>query len=111
MLQGRLQRRLRALGLGSLDEYERYLFDSPQGEEERIQFINAVTTNKTDFFREATHFEYLSATALPSLDPDRDRVAGALPRPWRLKRWLLVRRRGLHVVDCAERVRAASKRV
>ncbi|MGA2244949.1 MAG: CheR family methyltransferase [Verrucomicrobiota bacterium] len=85
MLQSRLQRRLRALGLGTLDQYQSYLFDSAQGNEERVHFINAITTNKTDFFRESQHFDYLARTALPALDP-RTR-AGALERPWRLKLW------------------------
>lgn len=85
MLQSRLQRRLKALGLSSLDEYQSYLFDSAQGEEERVHFINAITTNKTDFFREPQHFDYLVRTALPALD------AGENPdlreRSWHLKLW------------------------
>ena len=85
MLQSRLQRRLRVLGLSSMDEYQNHLFDSAQGEEERIHFINAITTNKTDFFREPQHFEYLVQTALPVLDPNRGK--GASERPWRLKLW------------------------
>lgn len=66
MLRGRLMRRLRLLQLNSLDEYRSYLFDSPHGEEERIHFIDAVTTNKTDFFREPQHFDYLKQIVLPS---------------------------------------------
>lgn len=85
MLQSRLQRRLRVLGLSSLDEYQSYLFDSAQGDEERVHFINAITTNKTDFFREPQHFAYLVETVLPGLDPSQD--ANALERVWRLKLW------------------------
>jgi len=85
MLQSRLQRRLRVLGLSSLDEYQRQLFDSAQGDEERVHFINAITTNKTDFFREPQHFAYLVETALPGLDPSHDASAGE--RAWRLKLW------------------------
>jgi chemotaxis protein methyltransferase CheR len=67
MLQSRLMRRIRQLGMTSLDEYQNYLFSSANAEEERVQFIDAVTTNKTDFFREAQHFDYLVNTALPAL--------------------------------------------
>jgi chemotaxis protein methyltransferase CheR len=81
MLQSRLQRRLRVLGLSSLDEYQSYLFDSPQGEAERVHFINAITTNKTDFFREPQHFDYLVRTALPNLDPTDGKC------PWQFKLW------------------------
>lgn len=67
MLTGRLNRRLRSLGLSSFSEYCEFLF-SPQGvEEEMVHLINAVTTNKTDFFREPSHFDYLIRTALPEL--------------------------------------------
>ena len=85
MLQNRLQRRMRLLGLNSLEEYQDYLFNSSQGEEERVHFINAITTNKTDFFREPQHFAYLTQTALPSLDPKGGGKAG--DHPWHLKLW------------------------
>lgn len=68
MLTGRLSKRLRALKLGSFSDYCEFLF-SPQGiEEEMVHLINVVTTNKTDFFREPTHFDYLVGTALPTLE-------------------------------------------
>ncbi len=85
MMQSRLQCRLRALGLGSLDEYQDHLFASPEGGAEHVHFINAITTNKTDFFREPQHFEYLVRTALPNLDPNR--ADGAGERSWRPKLW------------------------
>jgi chemotaxis protein methyltransferase CheR len=66
MIQSRLARRVRELRLGSLDEYCEYLF-SNGSTAERAHFIDAVTTNKTDFFREPQHFKYLTATALPAL--------------------------------------------
>jgi len=67
MLTSRLSKRLRVLELGSFSEYCDFLF-SPKGqEEEMIHLINAVTTNKTDFFREPVHFDYLIRAALPKL--------------------------------------------
>ena len=67
MLEARLQKRIRALKLGSFNEYCAYLF-SPKGmEEEFVPMVDLVTTNKTDFFREPDHFEYLIRTALPDL--------------------------------------------
>jgi chemotaxis protein methyltransferase CheR len=68
MLQARLQRRLRMLGMKNFREYVAYLF-SPQGAEQEIgEFINVVTTNTTDFFREPHHFEYLVSEAIPFLE-------------------------------------------
>lgn len=67
MLESRLQKRLRLLKLNSLSEYCDYLF-SPEGmENELVQMIDLVTTNKTEFFREANHFDYLVHTAIPDL--------------------------------------------
>jgi chemotaxis protein methyltransferase CheR len=68
MIQSRLLRRVRALRLPSIDDYCEYLFSPSGGEAERVHFINAVTTNKTDFFREPQHFKYLTETALGRLD-------------------------------------------
>ncbi len=80
MLQARLQRRLRCLSMKSYGEYCDYIF-SPEGmQEELTRMIDLVTTNKTDFFREPAHFDYLVENCLPALaDPDglgfRKRVA------------------------------------
>lgn len=65
MLCGRLAKRLRALQLESVAAYCDYLFSESGQSLERVELFDAVTTNKTDFFREAKHFEYLSETVLP----------------------------------------------
>lgn len=67
MLQARLQKRLRALDMHSMSDYCSYLF-SPEGiENELVHMINVITTNKTDFFREPKHFDYLVQKAIPDL--------------------------------------------
>jgi len=65
MIYSRLKRRLRALGLNSFSEYRKLLSqkDSPEFGE----FINALTTNLTAFFREKHHFEHLARVAAPDL--------------------------------------------
>jgi chemotaxis protein methyltransferase CheR len=65
MLESRLQKRLRTLGMASFREYCEFLFDSSEGDSELVHMIDAVTTNKTDFFREPVHFQFLMDTALP----------------------------------------------
>jgi chemotaxis protein methyltransferase CheR len=82
MLQSRLMRRLRELRIGSLEEYQQFLFNSPGGHDELVHFIDAITTNKTDFFREPQHFEYLVNTALANVNPGR-----GVDLPWRLNLW------------------------
>ncbi|KQM28636.1 MULTISPECIES: CheR family methyltransferase [unclassified Sphingomonas] len=75
MLQGRLQRRLREVGIASLDAYCDHLFDGSADPDEMVHLINAVTTNKTDFFREPGHFDFMTQTALPTLaDAGRRRI-------------------------------------
>jgi chemotaxis protein methyltransferase CheR len=67
MLSARLYKRLRELKLESLEAYCQYLF-SPAGQEaEIVSLLDVVSTNKTDFFREPRHFEFLSRQALPQL--------------------------------------------
>jgi chemotaxis protein methyltransferase CheR len=63
MLESRLQKRLRALGIADFDEYLRHVFENDGGE--IIHMIDVVTTNKTDFFREADHFVFLEDHVLP----------------------------------------------
>lgn len=67
MLEGRLRRRLRATGISSFDGYCDYLFKHDGLESEKVYLIDAVTTNKTDFFREPNHFSYLASHVLPGL--------------------------------------------
>ena len=71
MLEGRLRKRLQALGLGSFGRYCDYLFSGRGLDSEYIHMLDAITTNKTDFFREPDHFEYLSARVLPELVGDQ----------------------------------------
>jgi chemotaxis protein methyltransferase CheR len=67
MVEGRLRRRVRAVGAHSLESYCRYLFDQDGLQAEAVSLIDAVTTNKTDFFREPDHFRYLVDQAIPEL--------------------------------------------
>ena len=67
MLEGRLRRRQRASGSRTLDDYCDYIFAGENLAQEGLSLINAVTTNKTDFFREPGHFDYLSKVILPEM--------------------------------------------
>ena len=67
LLESRLQKRVRELGFGSFTEYCDFLLSRKPGDEEIVRFCDAVATNKTDFFRENTHFEFLRDSLLPEL--------------------------------------------
>jgi chemotaxis protein methyltransferase CheR len=58
LVQSRLGRRMRELGFDSYKQYIDLLQNDPMGREV-THFINALTTNKTEFFRENAHFDYL----------------------------------------------------
>ncbi len=67
MLQSRLHKRLRELSMTSYREYVEYLFSKEGQQTEVIHMIDMVSTNKTDFFREPVHFDYLHSDVLPEL--------------------------------------------
>ena len=70
MIEGRLRRRVRATGRDNLGDYCAWVFQDDNLDEERQHLLNAVTTNKTDFFREPKHFEYLQGVALPQMQAE-----------------------------------------
>jgi chemotaxis protein methyltransferase CheR len=82
MLAARLARRVRHLRLRSLADYVTYLETSDPDGSERRELINCVTTNKTDFFREAHHFDLLRDQVFAAV---RTRAAQGGPR--RLRIW------------------------
>ena len=71
LVESRLRKRLRDLEFKSYKEYLDYVLDSPEGKHERLHLIDAITTNKTDFFREPEHFHYLVNKALPEIEKKR----------------------------------------
>jgi chemotaxis protein methyltransferase CheR len=67
MLEVRIKRRLKALELNTYSDYCDFLFGRQGLKEELVPLIDVVTTNKTDFFREPKHFNFLVKEALPEL--------------------------------------------
>ncbi len=65
MLELRIKRRLKHLNLTSFSAYCEYLFGQQGQKDEIVHFLDVVTTNKTDFFREPDHFDFLVRKALP----------------------------------------------
>lgn len=65
MVYGRLARRLRRLHISDFDTYVDLV--SQDASPEHVEFVNAITTNLTSFFREGHHFDYLTDTVIPGL--------------------------------------------
>jgi chemotaxis protein methyltransferase CheR len=81
LLCARLGRRLRHLRYATFTEYLEHLRDRDPAGQELARMINAVTTKKTDFFREGHHFAFLRDTVLGPL------VAPGYAGPRRLRIW------------------------
>ena len=75
LVRSRLAKRLRALGVATYDEYLARVAGDASGRE-LAEMVDALTTNKTNFFREPAHFDFL-----------RDRVLPALPASAPLRIW------------------------
>jgi chemotaxis protein methyltransferase CheR len=66
MVETRLRKRLKETGAGTYRNYCKLLAQE-DSHEELILLIDAITTNKTEVFREPAHFNYLSKKVLPDL--------------------------------------------
>lgn len=79
LVQSRLQKRLRALGMRRFQEYYDLVMSQGNDSPERTELVNCITTNKTDFFREPHHFEFVARQFLPERIQQAQRGEG-LPR-------------------------------
>lgn len=66
LVQSRLMKRVRKLGLGNIGEYLNYV-ENDQSGAEFLSMIDVLTTNKTSFFREAKHFDFIQKHVLPKM--------------------------------------------
>ena len=69
LVKSRLQHRLLKTGISTYKEYCNFVLNGDPDRKEAVEMINRLSTNKTDFFRESHHFDYLTQTLLPSYLP------------------------------------------
>lgn len=65
MIQGRLINRLIKLNFKNFKEYTDYVFSDEGKIIELPHMIDVISTNKTEFYRESIHFNYLKETVIP----------------------------------------------
>jgi chemotaxis protein methyltransferase CheR len=91
LVRSRLMKRLRAVRANSVQEYLDYI-DSSDGQAELELFIDVMTTNKTSFFREFEHFNFLRDQVLPGLKSNKLRFWSAAcssgEEPYTIAIWL-----------------------
>ena len=66
LVRARLAKRLRKLNLPDFDAYLDFVAKEPS-RREFAEMIDALTTNKTSFLREASHFDFLRDAVFPTL--------------------------------------------
>lgn len=82
MFQARLQRRLHELKIKSFDEYALNFFNQKNDSNELKVIADFISTNKTDFFREKEHFQFINDHFLPKYLPMKNGVSGQNIRIW-----------------------------
>lgn len=81
-LATRLERRMQATGIGTIEQYYRRI-TSAGGDSERLNLIDSVTTNETFFFRTQSHFDWFRKDFIDEI-VKRNRSASGKPsvRVW-----------------------------
>jgi len=74
LLEARLTRRLRELGLTTFEAYYRHILEVDHGDELAV-LLDRISTNETHFFREPKQFEFLENEVFPAWK-ERHRSAG-----------------------------------
>ena len=76
LVKARLLKRLRHLRLSGFDHYLKYLTNDKSGTEIRAM-VDVLTTNKTNFFRESEHLDFLRDEIVPGLSREPIRIWSA----------------------------------
>lgn len=70
LLVSRLGKRLRELNLSTYKDYYDCV-SGKEGEEELMKLLDLISTNKTDFYREPVHFDFLRDQVIPQMQATR----------------------------------------
>lgn len=82
LVKSRLSKRLAARSIYSFAEYYRYVTRNDKSGEELIHLLDSISTNKTDFFREKKHFDFLHTKLLPELIAKKEKMRNRKLRIW-----------------------------
>ncbi|MBT5306460.1 MAG: protein-glutamate O-methyltransferase CheR [Candidatus Scalindua sp.] len=82
LVKSRLTKRLSTLGIDTFSDYYKYVTKSEKTGKELVQLVDSISTNKTDFFREKKHFDFLDTNLLPSLVLSKEKSRNRKLRIW-----------------------------
>ncbi|MDH4127560.1 MAG: chemotaxis protein CheR, partial [Spirochaetota bacterium] len=74
LVHNRLRNRLVQLKLTTYGDYLRFVKKSPNGKDELVHLINAITTNVTTFFRDPKQFQTFSQLVLPFFENAKRKI-------------------------------------
>lgn len=66
LVRARVMKRIRKLGLSGFSQYLNYL-DKDKSDREFLSLVDVLTTNKTSFFRESQHFDFIRDNVIPGM--------------------------------------------
>ena len=82
LVKSRLTKRLTKVGIDTFNDYYKYVTKIDKTGKELVHLIDSISTNKTDFFREKKHFDFLNTTLLPSLISSKAKDGNKKLRIW-----------------------------
>ncbi len=82
LVKSRLSKRLAAKSIDTFEEYYRFVTRTDNSGEELVHLLDNISTNKTDFFREKKHFEFLNSKLLPDLIEKKEKMRDKKLRVW-----------------------------
>jgi chemotaxis protein methyltransferase CheR len=82
LVKARLSKRLTKTGIGTFEQYYKFVTKHDKNGEELVHLLDSISTNKTDFFREGKHFDFLNTKLLPDLIQKKEKVKNKTIRVW-----------------------------
>ncbi|MHC4182030.1 MAG: CheR family methyltransferase [Planctomycetota bacterium] len=82
LVKARLSKRLTKTGINSFEQYYKFVTRHDKSGNELVHLLDSISTNKTDFFREKRHFDFLNAKLLPELIKKKEKARNKILRIW-----------------------------
>ena len=82
LVKARLSKRLTKTGINSFEQYYKFVTRHDKSGNELVHLLDSISTNKTDFFREKRHFDFLNAKLLPELIKKKGKAKNKILRVW-----------------------------
>ncbi len=82
LVKARLSKRLTKTGINSFEQYYKFVVRHDKSGNELVHLLDSISTNKTDFFREKRHFDFLNTKLLPELIKKKEKAKNKTIRIW-----------------------------